>query len=120
MRVEVPDVTSRAFKTLINFIYSDLNVDTVELDDDFVMQTLYAGFRDIDHDTLMMLLRRSELEPSSELVIFKAAQSWSEAECERRGLKVTPANKREVLGPALSLIRFPLMAVNEFGEAAQF
>ncbi|VDK56352.1 unnamed protein product, partial [Gongylonema pulchrum] len=43
MRVEVPDVTTRAFKTLINFIYSDLNVAAVELDGDVVMQTLYAA-----------------------------------------------------------------------------
>ncbi|CAG9530453.1 unnamed protein product [Cercopithifilaria johnstoni] len=176
--VVVPDINSHAFTTLINFLYSDLNIDAVKLDDDDVMQTLYAakkydvkdlilacirylttcltasnalcllsqarffdepflmkrclqvidtntdealkspGIRDIDRDTLITVLQRSELDPSSELVIFRAAQSWSEAECERREIEVNPSNQRQVLGPVLSLIRFPLMTVHEFGEAA--
>uniref|UniRef100_A0A0R3S1B0 BTB domain-containing protein n=1 Tax=Elaeophora elaphi TaxID=1147741 RepID=A0A0R3S1B0_9BILA len=179
MTVVIPDITPSAFTTLINFLYSDMKVDaTIELDDDDVMQTLYAakkydvkdlilacirylttcltasnalcllsqarffdepllikhcfrvidsktdevlqspGLRDIDRDTLVTVLKRSELDPSSELVIFRAAQSWSEAECDRRGMEINPSNQREVLGPVLSLIRFPLMTVHEFGEAA--
>lgn len=43
MTVVVPDVTPHAFTTLVNFLYSDLNMDAVKLDDDDVMQTLYAG-----------------------------------------------------------------------------
>uniref|UniRef100_A0A915BU54 BTB domain-containing protein n=1 Tax=Parascaris univalens TaxID=6257 RepID=A0A915BU54_PARUN len=176
--IEVPDVTPGAFTTLINFLYTDLNTDSVKLDDDAVMHTLYAakkydvrtlvlacvrylmscltasnavcllaqarffdepflmkrcfevidantdealsspGLRDIDRDTLSAILERSELDPSNELVIFKAAQAWSEAECERQRLEVTAENQRDVLGPVLSLIRFPLMTVHEFGEAA--
>ncbi|KAM3727662.1 BTB/POZ domain-containing protein [Dirofilaria immitis] len=178
MTVIVPDVTPHAFATLVNFLYSDLDKDAVKLDDDNVMQTLYAAkkydvkaliltcvrylldcltasnafcllsqarffdepflikrclqvidtntdealkssaFRDIDRDTLATVLGRDELDPTNELVIFKAAQSWSEAECERREIEVNPSNQREVLGPVLSLIRFPLMTVHEFGEAA--
>lgn len=41
---------------------------------------------------------------------------WSEAECEREGLSVTSANQRQELGRALSLIRFPLMTVEEFAQ----
>ncbi|VDM39512.1 unnamed protein product [Toxocara canis] len=76
------------------------------------------GLRDIDRDTLAAILERSQLDPSNELIIFKAAQAWSEAECERQHLEVTPDNQRTLLGPVLSLIRFPLMTVHEFGEAA--
>ncbi|VDK66918.1 unnamed protein product [Onchocerca ochengi] len=178
MTVVVPDVTPQSFTILVNFLYSDLDMDAVKLDDDDVMQTLYAakkydvkalisicvkylmnclnasnafcllsqarffdepflikrclevidtntdealkssGFRDIDRDTLATILKRNELDPTNELVIFRAAQSWSEAECERRKIEVNPSNQREVLGPVLSLIRFPLMTVHEFGEAA--
>lgn len=32
-------------------------------------------------------------------------------------MEVNPSNQRQVLGPVLSLIRFPLMTVHEFGEA---
>lgn len=176
--IEVPDVTPQAFTTLINFLYTDLSIGSVKLDDDIVMHTLYAakkydirtlvlacvrylmscltasnavcllaqarffdepflmkrcfdvidantdealaspGLRDIDRDTLMAILERSQLDPSNELVIFKAAQEWSEAECERQRLEITSENQRHVLGPALSLIRFPLMTVHEFGAAA--
>lgn len=43
MTVVVPDISPQAFTTLINFLYSDSNTDAVKLDDDDVMQTLYAG-----------------------------------------------------------------------------
>ncbi|EFO23168.2 hypothetical protein LOAG_05315 [Loa loa] len=76
------------------------------------------GLRDIDRDTLVAVLKRNELNATSELIVFKAAQSWSEAECERREIEVNPSNQRLVLGPVLSLIRFPLMTISEFGEAA--
>lgn len=39
---------------------------------------------------------------------------WAEAECQRQQLLVTSANKQKVLGKALSLIRFPLMTIEEF------
>ncbi|EJW84367.1 BTB/POZ domain-containing protein [Wuchereria bancrofti] len=176
--VVVPDVTPHAFTTLVNFLYSDLNMDSIKLDLDNVMDILYAakkydiktlisacvqylmtcltasdalcllsqarffdesllikhclqvidentdealkspGLRSIDRDTLATVLERSELYPTNELVIFRAALSWSEAECERRQMEVNPSNQRQVLGPVLSLIRFPLMTVHEFGEAA--
>ncbi|TKR81187.1 hypothetical protein L596_015103 [Steinernema carpocapsae] len=76
------------------------------------------GIRDIDRDTLMAILKRSELDPSNELVIFRAAKMWAEAECERKSLLPNAPNLRTSLGPALSLIRFPLMNVHEFGQAA--
>jgi BTB/POZ domain-containing protein 1/2 len=43
---------------------------------------------------------------------------WSEAECSRQQLPATPENKRSVLGRALSLVRFPLMSVEEFAIGA--
>lgn len=72
---------------------------------------------DIDRDTLIEILKRSELDPSSELIIFNAANAWAEAECHRRQLQVNIDNKRLCLGSALELIRFPLMSVQEFGQA---
>ena len=41
---------------------------------------------------------------------------WSEAECVRQSLPVTPENKRSVLGNVLTKIRFPLMTVEEFAQ----
>ncbi|KAI1730605.1 PHR domain-containing protein [Ditylenchus destructor] len=174
--IRVPDCSPTAFSIMIGYMYSD--VKSVVLNDDNVMNTLYAAKKydihslvsecvryllnglsacnavcllaqarlfeentllqqcfemidknsdialqagsvtDIDRDTLIEVLGRSQLDPSSELVIFHAAQAWAEAECERRQIAPTVDNLRVCLGPALQLIRFPLMNVNEFGQAA--
>lgn len=45
---------------------------------------------------------------------FFILNRWSEAECVRHRLPVTPENQRFVLGNAFSLIRFPLMSKEEF------
>ncbi|XP_077295988.1 BTB/POZ domain-containing protein 2-like [Arctopsyche grandis] len=71
------------------------------------------GFTDIDQDTLQIVLERDTLR-IRETKIFAAVLRWSEAECIRRQLPVTPVNQREVVGRAFNNIRFPLMSVEEF------
>ncbi|CAG9790760.1 unnamed protein product [Diatraea saccharalis] len=71
------------------------------------------GFTDIDQDTLNAVLERDTLR-IREAKIFAAVLRWSEAECIRRQLPVTPTNQRMVLGRAFNAIRFPLMSVEEF------
>ncbi|TRY62308.1 hypothetical protein DNTS_025854 [Danionella cerebrum] len=71
------------------------------------------GFTDIDLDTLMAVLERDTLGVR-EVRLFGAAVRWAEAEAQRQQLQTTPENKRRVLGKALSLIRFPLMTIEEF------
>lgn len=64
-------------------------------------------------DTLVAVLERDTLGVR-EVRLFSAVVRWSEAECQRQQLQVTPENKRKVLGKALALIRFPLMTIEEF------
>ncbi|NXP72439.1 BTBD2 protein, partial [Ramphastos sulfuratus] len=64
-------------------------------------------------DTLVAVLERDTLG-IREVRLFNAVVRWSEAECQRQQLQVVPENKRKVLGKALSLIRFPLMTIEEF------
>ncbi|XP_051495771.1 BTB/POZ domain-containing protein 2 isoform X2 [Apus apus] len=71
------------------------------------------GFTDIDLDTLVAVLERDTLG-IREVRLFNAVVRWAEAECQRQQLQVIPENKRKVLGKALSLIRFPLMTIEEF------
>ncbi|XP_032902451.1 BTB/POZ domain-containing protein 2-like isoform X2 [Amblyraja radiata] len=71
------------------------------------------GFTDIDLDTLMAVLERDTLG-IREIRLFNAVVRWAEAECQRQQLQLTSENKRKVLGKALSLIRFPLMTIEEF------
>ncbi|XP_069191148.1 LOW QUALITY PROTEIN: BTB/POZ domain-containing protein 1 [Procambarus clarkii] len=73
------------------------------------------GFTDIDSNTLCLVLERDTLR-IREAKLFEATVRWSEAECERDGLSVTSTNQRTVLGRALSLVRFPLMTVEEFAQ----
>lgn len=64
-------------------------------------------------DTLVAVLERDTLGVR-EVRLFGAAVRWAEAEAQRQQLQTTPENKRRVLGKALSLIRFPLMTIEEF------
>lgn len=49
-----------------------------------------------------------------EVRLFAAAVRWAEAEAQRQQFQPTPENRRRCLGKALSLIRFPLMTIEEF------
>ncbi|XP_075720073.1 BTB/POZ domain-containing protein 2 isoform X1 [Rhinoderma darwinii] len=71
------------------------------------------GFTDIDLDTLVAVLERDTLG-IREIRLFNAVVRWSEAECQRQQQPITSENKRKALGKALSLIRFPLMTIEEF------
>ncbi|XP_065102598.1 BTB/POZ domain-containing protein 2a isoform X1 [Paramisgurnus dabryanus] len=71
------------------------------------------GFTDVDLDTLVAVLERDTLGVR-EVRLFGAAVRWAEAETQRQQLQPTPENKRRVLGKALTLIRFPLMTIEEF------
>ncbi|KAJ8343972.1 hypothetical protein SKAU_G00313010 [Synaphobranchus kaupii] len=71
------------------------------------------GFTDIDLDTLCAVLERDTLG-IRESRLFGAVVRWADAECYRQQLPLTSENKQKVLGKALSLIRFPLMTVEEF------
>lgn len=64
-------------------------------------------------DTLCAVLERDTLS-IRESRLFGAVVRWAEAECQRQQLPVTFGNKQKVLGKALSLIRFPLMTIEEF------
>ncbi|RVE76788.1 hypothetical protein OJAV_G00012110 [Oryzias javanicus] len=75
------------------------------------------GFCDIDAQTLESILLRETLN-AKETVVFEAALSWAEAECQRRQLPPTIDNKRLVLDKAIYLIRIPTMALEDFANGA--
>ncbi|XP_071610500.1 BTB/POZ domain-containing protein 1 isoform X2 [Heliangelus exortis] len=90
---------------------ASLCLDTI---DKSTMDAISAeGFTDIDIDTLCAVLERDTLS-IRESRLFGAVVRWAEAECQRQQLPVTYGNKQKVLGRALSLIRFPLMTIEEF------
>ena len=79
---------------------------------------LSESFQDIDFPTLLAILSRETLNVK-ETVLFTAALNWATADCERKGLvpaEITPERKREAMGKALNLIRFPAMSVQDFAD----
>lgn len=75
------------------------------------------GFCDIDAQTLESILQRETLN-TKEIVVFEAALSWADAECQRQELTSSTDNKRKVLGKAMYLIRIPTMALDDFANGA--
>ncbi|KAM8852612.1 BTB/POZ domain-containing protein 3 [Synchiropus picturatus] len=75
------------------------------------------GFCDIDAQTLESILQRETLN-AKEIVVFEAALSWAEAECQRQEITSSTDNKRKVLGKAMYLIRIPTMALDDFANGA--
>jgi len=75
------------------------------------------GFTDIDLNTLCVVLERDTLG-IRECKLFSAVSRWAEAESIRQERPPTSENKRAVLGRAMSLLRFPLMTVEEFAVGA--
>ena len=73
------------------------------------------SFIEIDLETLCIILQRDSLE-IREMSLYTATLKWAEAECLQRNLPNTSENLHFVLGKALSLIRFPLMSVEEFAS----
>lgn len=77
------------------------------------------SFTDIDFNTLKAILERESLN-CRETVVFKAAMNWANKECKRRtgkdSSRTDPEAMRDVLGEALSLIRFPAMGVEDFAD----
>lgn len=74
------------------------------------------GFTEIDVGTLERVLKRDSLGGLRECHIFKAVESWADAECLRKDLSKTRENRRKVLENVISLVRFPLMTVEEFAQ----
>ncbi|KAL3120091.1 hypothetical protein niasHT_003343 [Heterodera trifolii] len=137
--VEVPDIEASAFKVMLSFIYAD---DLNELNGDNAMAVLYAA----DKYNIPGLVNASLQIPISELpnvffafaqarlfdlenycndclaYIDKNAETLLKSEeflqidqktlCEIFG----PENRRQMLGPALFKIRFPLFSKEDFFE----
>ncbi|XP_014248606.1 BTB/POZ domain-containing protein 6 isoform X2 [Cimex lectularius] len=73
------------------------------------------GFCDIDSRTFASVLSRETLN-CKETHLFEAALAWAGAECLRRDIPPTPANRRSALGESLRLVRIPTMSLDEFAN----
>ncbi|XP_055348164.1 BTB/POZ domain-containing protein 3-like [Paramacrobiotus metropolitanus] len=81
-------------------------LDLVDAQSDAVMRS--DRFTDISPATLQMILQRSTLT-AEENVVYLAVERWGVAACARNGLDSSAVNRRQMLGDALFLVRFPLL-----------
>ncbi len=72
-------------------------------------------FCDVDHATVLEIVTRDTLNVK-EICLFECINKWCEAECGRKNLDPTGANRRTVLGDILYQIRMTEMTGEEFGE----
>lgn len=94
---------------------AELCLDTIDKHTINSLQSEY--FLDIDLNTLKIVLGRDTLR-IREASLFAAILKWAESECIRKNLQVNTENKRQILGDAVYLLRFPLMTIEEFAMTA--
>ncbi|XP_055348236.1 BTB/POZ domain-containing protein 2-like [Paramacrobiotus metropolitanus] len=85
----------------------------VDLNSAAILQS--TEFTDISQDTLQKILKRDTLS-AEENEIYLAAERWAEAACARNALDASGANRRQMLGDALCLVRFPLLTGTQLAD----
>ncbi|KAL3085698.1 hypothetical protein niasHS_009639 [Heterodera schachtii] len=85
-------------------------------DVDFDKADIMQAFLQIDQQLLCEILCSLPQKPSGEIAIWNAALRWADEQCAKNGKECTGENRREVLGPALYKIRFPLISRSEFSK----
>ncbi|KAL3114503.1 hypothetical protein niasHT_011632 [Heterodera trifolii] len=119
--VLIPDVTAEAFKAMLAFIYAD---DLSGLNGDNLFDVLYAAKK---YQINLLVDACADFSVSNVQNSFKAferarffgeeALRWADEQCAQNGKECTGENRREMLGPALYKIRFPLMSRDEFSKS---
>ena len=71
------------------------------------------AFIGLEHHVLTLIIKQDQLK-ISEVDLFKAVEKWCENQVSKHGLPNNPEAKRQVLGDALYLVRFPVMSAVEF------
>ncbi|KAL3078023.1 hypothetical protein niasHT_036906 [Heterodera trifolii] len=84
---------------------------------DFDKADIMQAFLQIDQQLLCEILCSLPQMPSGEIAIWNAALRWADEQCAQNGKECTGENRRQMLGPALYKIRFPLMSRDEFSKS---
>ncbi|XP_055351423.1 BTB/POZ domain-containing protein 6-B-like isoform X2 [Paramacrobiotus metropolitanus] len=80
--------------------------------DDILRSEHFPGIR---KDTLRTLLQRSTLS-AGEQDIYLAVERWATEGCKRNNKEPSAANRRQMLGDTLFLVRFPLLTAAQLAD----
>ncbi|XP_055351472.1 BTB/POZ domain-containing protein 6-A-like isoform X2 [Paramacrobiotus metropolitanus] len=72
-------------------------------------------FTCIRQDTLRTILQRDTLS-AGEQDIYSAIERWATEACKRNNMEPSAANRRQMLGEALFLVRFPLLTAAQLSD----
>ncbi|KAL3081755.1 hypothetical protein niasHS_011840 [Heterodera schachtii] len=108
-----------AFKAMLKFIYTD---ELGEMNGDTFFEVFYAA-KKYNVTALvkkcteypMEKLRSNVFETLLSARFFEEhALRWADGQCRRKGIDCSAENRRQMLGPALFQIRFPLISKEQF------
>ncbi|XP_055330157.1 BTB/POZ domain-containing protein 6-like isoform X2 [Paramacrobiotus metropolitanus] len=82
-------------------------LEMVDTNSDTVLQS--QQFLEIDNSNTLQLIMARDTLSAAENLIYAAVEKWAVNGCRIRDVDPTPANRREMLRPALYCVRFPQM-----------
>ncbi|KAL3093014.1 hypothetical protein niasHS_004616 [Heterodera schachtii] len=117
----VPDIEIVAFEAMLTFIYTkhfnglDANnwLNVLMAADKYNITGLVKECADFPIEKLPNVFLAYE----KALLLNMEALCWADEQCRQNGIECSAENRREMLGPALFNIRFPLMQKEEFTKS---
>lgn len=114
------DLVCLYYEIALLFDYSESVLQKLE---EFICEKAFGVVKTNTFKKTNQIVLKNILELDSlicmECDIFFAVMAWAAAECEFKNLAVLPENLRAVLGDCLPLIRFPIMAMEEFAQCLE-
>ncbi|KAL3091811.1 hypothetical protein niasHS_004527 [Heterodera schachtii] len=126
--VEITDIDADVFKAILSFIYAD-DLSGVSVDN--AMEVFYAA-KKYNIPGLINAISNCDLsklsnvflafamanflgeEIKDEITLWHSAIRWADEQCRQNLIECSPENRRAMLGPALSKIRFSLIQQEDF------
>ena len=122
-RVVIQSYVSDCFWKLMSFVYATNDVALINrcldvLDKEPETFLSQPEFLETKSFIIALFVDRNSLD-ILEVELFRFLLKWSESECKRTTLEVTPENQRKVMESFIHKIRFPIMTLDEFAEVEE-